>query len=322
MSGEALLELVEVCKHYRVGTGFLGSQRKVLHAVDGVSLAVGKGEVLGLVGESGCGKSTLGRLALRLSEPTSGRVHFGGQDVTALDRAGLRALRRRMQIVFQDPFTSLNPRLTVGSILAEPFVIHGVERGPALRGKVAELLEQVGLSPRHARRYPHQFSGGQRQRIGIARALALRPELVVADEPVSALDVSIQAQILNLLMELKENFGLTYVFVAHDLSVVRHISNRIAVMYLGKIVEVAPAAGFDSPPMHPYTEALLAAAPVADPRKPMRPAPLRGDVASPIDPPPACRFHTRCPETQDICSQKEPPLREIESGHLCACHFR
>ena len=317
-----LLTLEGLSKHFRVGTGFMGTRRQVLRAVDNVDLKIKKGEVLGLVGESGCGKSTLGRCCLRLLNPTKGRIFFDGKDITSLKGGELRALRTHMQIVFQDPVTSLNPRMTVGAILAEPFLIHHQGGRSQVGEKVAGLLQEVGLRPEHARRYPHQFSGGQRQRIGIARALALRPSLVVADEPVSALDVSIQAQVMNLLLDLKERFGLTYLFVAHDLSVVRHLSDRIAVMYLGKIVEVAPRDGFAKPPMHPYTQALLASAPVADPAKRFIQPPLSGDVPSPINPPSGCRFHTRCPEKKDICTQKEPELEEIEPRHFCACHFR
>ncbi len=319
---ETLVQIRGLSKHYRVGAGFLGSQRRTLQAVDQVDLTIRRGEVLGLVGESGCGKSTLGRLILRLIEPSSGKVFFEGRDVGGLDRGQMRALRRQMQIVFQDPVTSLNPRLTVGGILGEPLRIHGLARGREVERRVAELLEAVGLRAEHAGRYPHQFSGGQRQRIGIARALALNPKLVVADEPVSALDVSIQAQVMNLLLELRDKFGLTYLLVAHDLTVVHHLADRIAVMYLGRIVEAAPAEGFDQPPMHPYTAALFQSAPIADPARQTRPPALRGDVASPLDPPPGCRFHPRCPEAQAVCRLQSPELREIAPDHLCACHFR
>ena len=291
-----LLTLEGLSKHFKVGTGFMGTRRQVLKAVDNVDLKVKKGEVLGLVGESGCGKSTLGRCCLRLLNPTKGRVFFDGRDITFLKGENLRALRTHMQNrFFQDPVTSLNPRMTVGAILAEPFLIHNQGNRSQVGQKVAVLLDEVGLRPEHARRYPHQFSGGQRQRIGIARALALRPSLVVADEPVSALDVSIQAQVLNLLLDLKERFGLTYLFVAHDLSVVRHLSDRIAVMYLGKIVEVAPRTDSPNPPCIPTPKLFLASAPVADPAKRFSQPPLTGDVASPINPPSGCRFHTRLP---------------------------
>ena len=320
-AGETLVELKGLEKSFNVASGFLGSRKKALRAVDGVDLSIRKGEVMGLVGESGCGKSTLGRLALRLLRPTSGKVMFEGEDISDLSRSEMRPYRRRMQIVFQDPFTSLNPRMTVGSILAEPFIIHGQAKGAKADEMAAELLERVGLRPEQLKRYPHQFSGGQRQRIGIARALALRPGFLVADEPVSALDVSIQAQVLNLLAELKEEFGLTYLFVAHDLSVVRHLSDRIAVMYLGKIVETAPAAGFLEPPRHPYTQALLDSAPKADPRRKSQAPPLMGDPPSPLDPPPGCRFHTRCPKAMDVCREKEPALKEIAPDHLMACHL-
>jgi len=273
------------------------------------------------VGESGCGKSTLGRLVLRLEEPTSGSVTFDGEDLLAYGPEELRAMRGKMQIIFQDPFSSLNPRKNVAHIVGEPLRVHGMKSRVKRRNRVLELMEAVGLKREHMRRYPHQFSGGQRQRIGIARSLALNPKLIVCDEAVSALDVSIQAQVINLLQDLQEEFGLTYLFISHDLHVVEHISDRVAVMYLGKIFELAPSETIHNRPLHPYTQALLAAAPVPDPRKEGRRIILTGDVPSPIAPPPACRFHTRCPYTEEVCRTQEPELRELASGHEVACHF-
>jgi oligopeptide/dipeptide ABC transporter ATP-binding protein len=318
---EPLLEVRDLVKHYPIRRGMLGRTVGQVRAVDGVSFSIAAGEVLGLVGESGCGKTTTGRCVLRLIEPTSGSVRFDGRDVLALDHRAMRALRREMQVVFQDPYSSLNPRLTVGSMLAEPLAIHGIARGARARDRVAELLVQVGLAPEHARRYPHEFSGGQRQRIGVARALAVGPRLIVADEPVSALDVSIQAQIVNLLRDLQRQMGLTYLFIAHDLAVVEHLSDRVAVMYLGRVVELAPAAELYRAPRHPYTVSLLSAIPVPDPARRRRRVVLRGDVPSPADPPPGCRFHTRCYMAQDICRVQDPPLRVMAPGHFSACHF-
>jgi oligopeptide/dipeptide ABC transporter ATP-binding protein len=318
---EPLLEVRDLVKHYPIRRGLFGRETGQVRAVGGVSFDLRHGEVLGLVGESGCGKTTTGRCILRLIEPSSGTVRFDGQDITRLSRHELRPLRRQMQVIFQDPYSSLNPRLTVGSMLGEALAIHGLARGAKARTRVAELLELVGLSPDHARRYPHEFSGGQRQRIGVARALAVEPRLIVADEPVSALDVSIQAQIVNLLQELQRKMGLTYLFVAHDLSVVEHISDRVAVMYLGHIVELAGAEALYRTSRHPYTLSLLSAIPVADPERRRSRIVLQGDVPSPARPPAGCSFHPRCPIARERCSREEPALREVAPGHVSACHF-
>ncbi len=313
-----LLEVDGLVKHYPVRESWLGG-RKLVRAVDGVSFTIGRGEVVGLVGESGSGKTTVGRAVLRLIEPTEGRVRFDGQDVIGADAASLRALRRRMQIVFQDPYGSLNPRKRIEDVIGEAFEIHGLARGSERRDKIAELLRLVGLPAEHMRRFPHEFSGGQRQRIGIARAIALDPAFIVADEPVSALDVSIQGQILNLLADLQERLGLAMLFISHDLSVIEYFSNRVIVMYLGRVMEVAPARELYLRPRHPYSEALLSAAPVIDPRSKQKRILLKGDLPSRTDPPSGCVFRTRCPYAIADCAKVVPPLRPVGTGHGTAC---
>ena len=320
---DVLLEVDSLVKHFSVDGGLMGSGARV-RAVDGVSFTIRRGETLGLVGESGCGKTTTGRCILMLERPTSGRIVFDGVDITALDHQALRSVRRRVQVIFQDPYSSLNPRMTIGQILAEPLEVHGIVREKAARAaRVQELLVQVGLLPQHSQRYPHQLSGGQRQRVGIARALAMEPALIVCDEPVSALDVSIQAQIVNLLEDLQSRLGLTYLFIAHDLSVVRHLSDRVAVMYLGKIVEITDRQRLYEKPLHPYTRALLSAVPIPDPALEARRehSVLRGEVPSPLNPPSGCVFHPRCPIAVERCSAEVPQLREIGAGHRAACHL-
>ena len=308
-----VLRVDDLTKHFRTPSG-------TVHALDSVTLEVAEGETLGLVGESGCGKSTLGKTLVRLYEPDSGHVELMGTDISHLSPAKLRPLRRQMQMIFQDPFASLNPRSTVSRILEEPMIVHGGTSRAERRARVAALMERVGLRPEHGARLPHEFSGGQRQRIGIARALALSPKLVICDEPVSALDVSVRAQVLNLLADLRDEMGLAFLFISHDLSVVRHVADRIAVMYLGRIVEVGPAADLWSGPLHPYTEALLSAVPSTVAERRRTRMPLDGDVPSPLDPPSGCRFRTRCPRATAVCAAEAPPMRRYAAGHLAACH--
>jgi len=320
---EPLLRVKNLVKNFVISGGVFSREER-LYAVNDVSFELGSGETLGLVGESGCGKSTTGRCILRLIEPTSGEVWFKGTNVAALDKSALRALARDMQIIFQDPYASLNPRMRVGAIIGEALIIHGLTKNRReFENRIVELIETVGLHADHMRRYPHEFSGGQRQRIGIARALAVSPQLIVCDEPVSALDVSIQAQVINLLEELQQRLGLTYIFIAHDLSVVEHISTRVAVMYLGKIVEIASARDLYAAPLHPYTEALLSAAPIPDPAVKRQRTVLPGDVPSPIRPPSGCQFHTRCPIRQlPLCARETPALKQTGNAHWVACHLR
>jgi len=317
-----LLDIRNLVKHYVVGSDLLLGRRGVVRAVDGVSLIVRRGETLGLVGESGCGKTTLGRLIMRLEEPSKGEIYFNGEDTLSYSGKKLKEFRRNVQLIFQDPYMSLNPRKSAGSIIGEPFLVHEMAAGKELRRKTAELMETVGLTGEQIDRYPHEFSGGQRQRIGIARSLALNPDLIIADEPVSALDVSIQAQILNLLKKLQHDFTLTYIFISHDLRVIGHMSDRIAVMYLGKIVELSDRAAVFARPFHPYTEALLSAIPSPDPAVKKTRIILKGDIPSPIAPPAGCPFHPRCPYRMDICESVEPALEEKENGRLAACHLK
>ena len=319
---EQLLEVKDLKKYFPIKGGFFSKTVGYVHAVDGVSFFLNKGETIGLVGESGCGKSTTGRLILNLLEPTEGTIYFRGQDISKLDRQQMKALRRDMQLIFQDPYASLNPRMTVGAIVSEALKIHSVTKGSEMEDRTVELLKRVGLHAEHLRRYPHEFSGGQRQRIGIARALALNPKLIIADEPVSALDVSIQAQVINLLQELIKEFDLSYMFIAHDLSVVEYMSDRVAVMYLGKIVEMAKGNILYNNPQHPYTQALLSAVPIPDPRLEKKRHILEGDVPSPINPPSGCHFHTRCQYRQEECSKFEPQFHDTGEEHYVACPVR
>ncbi len=321
---EVLLRVENLVKHFPIYRGVIQRQVGAVRAVDGISFDVFKGETLGLVGESGCGKSTTGRTILQLYKPTSGSVHYGGVDLVKLKGEDMRHMRKKIQMIFQDPYASLNPRMTVGDIIGEPMMVHNAGTALEIQKRVAELLEKVNLNPAFSTRYPHEFSGGQRQRIGIARALSLQPDFIVCDEPISALDVSIQAQVINLLEDLQKQFGLTYLFIAHDLSMVKHISDRVAVMYLGIIVELADRATLYQSPLHPYTQALLSAVPIPDPimEEKRRRVILEGDVPSPANPPSGCRFRTRCPIAQKgLCDVNQPPLREVTPGHFVACHL-
>ena len=318
---ERLIEVESLKKYYPVTTGLLSRHVADVKAVDGVSFYIMEGEILGLVGESGCGKSSLGRTLLRLEEPTAGRILYRGSDITIWNKRQLKELRREAQMIFQDPQSSLDPRMTIGDSIGEALLIHGIGSEKERLERVGELLKEVGLEPEHTMRYPHELSGGQKQRIGIARALAVNPKLIVADEPVSALDVSVQAQILNLLMDLQGELGLAYLFIAHDLSVIGQVSDRIAVMYLGQIIEMANRKDLFSHPLHPYTEALLSAVPLPDPRRKRKRILLQGEVPSPVEPPPGCRFHTRCPRAMKICSQEEPVLQRRSGSHLVSCHL-
>lgn len=320
-----LLKVEHLHKEFPTGSGFMGGKfsKKVVSAVNDLSFEIRAGETFGLVGESGCGKSTTGRAIMHLDPPTSGKVYFEGRDISKMNKKELKAMRREMQFIFQDPYASLNPRMTIGEIISEPMVIHGIGTPEERIQRVRELLDVVGLNPEHINRYPHEFSGGQRQRVGIARSFILRPKLIICDEPVSALDVSIQAQVLNLLKDLQKQYGTAYLFIAHDLSVVQHISDRVAVMYLGKMVELSDWKSLYAEPNHPYTQALLSAVPIPDPdvQQNRKRIILAGDPPSPIDPPSGCRFHTRCPIAQAKCSEETPEFREIGEGHYCACHY-
>lgn len=320
-----LLKVEHLHKEFPTGSGFMGGKfsKKVVSAVNDLSFEIRAGETFGLVGESGCGKSTTGRAIMHLDPPTSGKVYFEGRDISKMNKKELKAMRREMQFIFQDPYASLNPRMTIGEIISEPMVIHGIGTPEERIERVRELLDVVGLNPEHINRYPHEFSGGQRQRVGIARSFILRPKLIICDEPVSALDVSIQAQVLNLLKDLQKQYGTAYLFIAHDLSVVQHISDRVAVMYLGKMVELSDWKSLYAEPNHPYTQALLSAVPIPDPdvQQNCKRIILAGDPPSPIDPPSGCRFHTRCPIAQAKCSEETPEFREIGEGHFCACHY-